>query len=149
MFNIGITALGPRKKIVHALAQLRGVSSRGIEAQTAQPGKRSANGANGVEMLNDALEGAVSDTSKTASNKLITDYFSGFATARKQVCTTSREHQRVEKRQSGSGHKRAVAKNHATNRKLRDVPSWCCVPGTPFRVVSALQRILNVAAVLD
>lgn len=146
MFNIGITALGPRKKIVHALAQLREGSSRGIEARTAQPGKRSANG---VERLNDALEGAVSDTSKTASNKLITDYFPGIATARKQVCTTSREHQRVEKCQSGSGHKRAVAKNHATNRKLRDVPSWCCVPGTPFRVVSALQRILNVAVVLD
>ncbi|KAK9946785.1 hypothetical protein M0R45_012230 [Rubus argutus] len=131
LFNIGITALGPRKKIVHALAQLREGSSRGIEARTAQPGKRSANG---VEMLNDALEGAVSDTSKTASNKLITDYFPGIATSRKQVCTTSREHQRVEKCQSGSGHKRAVAKNHATNRKVRDVPSWCCVPGTPFRV---------------
>ncbi|PRQ27388.1 putative metallo-beta-lactamase, sterile alpha motif/pointed domain-containing protein [Rosa chinensis] len=131
LFNIGITALGPRKKIVHALAQLRQGTSNGIEAQTAQPRKRSANG---VEVLDDALEGTVGDSSKSASNKLITDYFPGFGGARKHVCTTSREQQRVEKRQSAAGHKRVVVKNHATNRKLRDVPSWCRVPGTPFRV---------------
>ncbi|XP_062023399.1 DNA cross-link repair protein SNM1 [Rosa rugosa] len=131
LFNIGITALGPRKKIVHALAQLGQGTSSGIEAQTAQPTKRSANG---VEVLDDALEGTVGDSSKSASNKLITDYFPGFGGARKQLCTTSREQQRVEKRQSGAGRKRVVVKNHATNRKLRDVPSWCCVPGTPFRV---------------
>ncbi|VVA11687.1 PREDICTED: DNA [Prunus dulcis] len=128
LFSIGIAALGPRKKIVHALTQLReGTTSPGIEAQ---PRKRSASG---VETVNDASEEPV-DNSKTAANKLITDYFPGFTTARKQVCTTSGEQQRVEKRGSGSGHKGGAAKNHVTTRKLRDIPSWCCIPGTPFRV---------------
>lgn len=126
LFSIGITALGPRKKIVHALTQLRdGTTSPGIEAQ---PRKRSASG---VGTVNDALEEPV-DNSKTAANKLITDYFPGFTTARKQVCTTSREQQRVEKRGSGS--------DHVTTRKLRDIPSWCCIPGTPFRVVRSLAK---------
>lgn len=126
--------LGPRKKIAHAIAQLREGTSSGIEAQTAQQRKRSANG---VEVRSDALGGAVGDGSKSASNKLITDYFPGFGGARKPVSTASREQPRVEKHQTGSGQKRAVVKNHVTNRKLRDVPSWCCVPGTPFRVVSS------------
>ncbi|KAH0969718.1 hypothetical protein GBA52_028314 [Prunus armeniaca] len=116
LFSIGIAALGPRKKIVHALTQLReGTTSPGIEAQ---PRKRSASG---VETVNDASEEPV-DNSKTAVNKLITDYFPGFTTARKQVCTTSGEQQRVEKRGSGSGHKGGAAKNHVTTRKLRDIP---------------------------
>lgn len=134
LFSIGIAALGPRKKIVHALTQLReGTTSPGIEAQ---PRKRSASG---VETVNDASEEPV-DNSKTAANKLITDYFPGFTTARKQVCTTSGEQQRVEKRGSGSGHKGGAAKNHVTTRKLRDIPSWCCIPGTPFRVVRGLAK---------
>ncbi|KAM0968023.1 hypothetical protein ACFX13_016755 [Malus domestica] len=132
LFSIGITALGPQKKIVHALAQLReGATTTTTSSTEAQPRKKRANG---VDMPNDASEAPVNDVSKTAANKLITDYFPGFGTARKQVCTTSREQQRVEKRVSGSGQKRGVANNNATNRKLRDIPSWCCIPGTPFRV---------------
>ncbi|KAL6215661.1 hypothetical protein ACLB2K_015089 [Fragaria x ananassa] len=131
LLSIGITTLGPRKKIAHAIAQLREGTSSGIEAQTARPRKRSANG---VEVCSDALGGAVGDGSKSASNKLITDYFPGFGGARKPVSSASRERARVERHQTGSGQKRVVVKNHVTNRKLRDVSLWCCVPGTPFRV---------------
>ncbi|XP_050364634.1 DNA cross-link repair protein SNM1 [Argentina anserina] len=132
LINIGITTLGPRKKIMHAIAQLREGTSSGAQAQTAQPRNRSVNG---VEVLNDSFEGgAVGNSCKSASNKLITDYFSGFCGARKQVGSTSKEQPRAEKRRSGSSGKGPAVKNHATNRKLRDVPLWCCVPGTPFRV---------------
>ncbi|XP_009363003.2 LOW QUALITY PROTEIN: DNA cross-link repair protein SNM1 [Pyrus x bretschneideri] len=132
LVSIGITALGPRKKIVHALAQLReGATTTTSSSTEAQPRKRRANG---VDMPNDTSEAPVNDVSKTAANKLITDYFPGFGTARKQVCTTSREQRRVEKAVPRSGQKRGVENNNATNRKLRDIPSWCCIPGTPFRV---------------
>ncbi|GMY29092.1 DNA cross-link repair protein SNM1-like [Fagus crenata] len=138
LFGIGITALGPRKKIVHALTELRKESAHLFETThtdihaCSEPQRCSSS--HGVEMHNDASEGTVDETNKVAAaNKLITDYFPGSATDRKKL-TTSRGHSRVEKRCSNSGRKRAMAKNDVENRKFKDIPLWCCIPGTPFRV---------------
>ncbi|KAK7829700.1 dna cross-link repair protein snm1 [Quercus suber] len=133
--HMGITALGPRKKIAHALSELRKESARLSETHTdihasSEPQRHSTHG---VEMHNDASEGAVDETNKVATNKLITDYFPGSASDRKKV-TTSGGQSRVETRSSNSGRKRAMSKNNVANGKFKDVPSWCCIPGTSFRV---------------
>ncbi|KAL4650622.1 hypothetical protein ACB092_01G100800 [Castanea dentata] len=135
LFSIGITALGPRKKIAHALNELRKGSAHFSESHidihaSSEPQRHSTHG---IEMHNDASEGIVDETNKVAANKLITDYFPGSASDRKKV-TTSGGQSRVETRSSNSGRKRAVSKNNVANRKFKDVPSWCCIPGTPFRV---------------
>lgn len=133
--GIGITALGPRKKIEHAISQLRNGSAQTIESHgqshVVEPERRSTNGV----VL--ASEGTVDDTSKPAPNKLITDYFRGSAGGRKKVCTPSNQAPNVAaKKSSGSGRKHGMIKNRAMNGKPRDPPLWCCIPGTPFRVVS-------------
>ncbi|XP_062159334.1 DNA cross-link repair protein SNM1 [Alnus glutinosa] len=135
LLNIGVTALGPRKKIVHALSELRKGSAHAVETHSdmhacSEPQRRSAIG---VEMHNDASEGTFDETKKLAENKLITDYFPGAATDRKKV-NTSVGLSGLGKRCSKSGGKHAVVKNGIKNRKLMDVPLWCCIPGTPFRV---------------
>lgn len=135
LLGIGVTALGPRKKILHSLSEVRKGSAHAVETHSdmhacSEPQRRSANG---VEMHNDASEGTVDETKKLAENKLITDYFPGAATDRKKV-NTSVGLSGVGKRCSKSGGKHAVVKNYIKNRKLMDVPLWCCVPGTPFRV---------------
>ena len=136
---MGITALGPRKKIAHALSELRKESAHLSETHTdihasSEPQRHSTHG---VEMHNDASEGIVDETNKVAANKLITDYFPGSASDRKKV-TTSGGQSRVETRSSNSGRKRAMSKNNVANGKFKDVPSWCCIPGTSFRVVNGL-----------
>lgn len=119
---------------MHALSQLRNGSAKAIEAHTkaqvSEPGRTV------VEIHSDVLEGTADDTSKSAPNKLITDYFRGSASERKKVCTTSRDPHAVTKKLSSSGRKQAVVKNHVTYGKHRDPPLWCCIPGTPFRVVN-------------
>ncbi|XP_015884412.3 DNA cross-link repair protein SNM1 [Ziziphus jujuba] len=132
LFSIGITALGPRKKIVHALSQLRNASFKAIEAHTEAQVSEPAR--NVVETPSDVLEGTVDDASKAAPNKLITDYFRGSASERKKPCTNSREPHVVTKKSSGSGRKQAAVKSCVTNGKYRNPPLWCCIPGTPFRV---------------
>jgi DNA cross-link repair 1A protein len=139
--SIGFTALGPRKKIVHALSELRkGSCAHAVETHSdmhacSEPQRRSANA---VEMHSDASEGTVDETKKLAANKLITDYFPGTATDRKKV-NASVGLSGMGKRCSKSGGKRAVMKNDIKNGKRMDVPLWCCIPGTPFRVVSGLS----------
>lgn len=137
LFSIGITALGPRKKIVHALSQLRKGSGQTIEADTTrhtpdEPEKSAA----GVEMSIDVSERVIDSASKIASNKLITDYFPGCSNERKKVCNSSKEQRVVVKRSSGSGSKHVTGKKKVARGKLKNPPSWCCVPGTPFRVVN-------------
>lgn len=125
--SIGVTALGPRKKIIHALSQFR------------------EEGTNTTETHTDAPKAIVEETDKQVANKLITDYFPGHVADRPKVCVTSRGKNKVEKSNSDSGCKSVVVKNHVKNRKLREIPLWCSIPGTPFRVVSALSPVLNSA----
>ncbi|KAF3446131.1 hypothetical protein FNV43_RR11310 [Rhamnella rubrinervis] len=135
LLGIGISALGPRKKIVHALSELRNGSAQAIEPHTkslvSEPERRSTSG---VVIPSDVSEGTVDHTSKAASNMLITDYFRGSAGDRKKICTTSNQEHVVAKKSLGSCSKHAMVKNRVTNGKLRDPPLWCRIPGTPFRV---------------
>ena len=141
LLNIGVTALGPRKRIVHALSELRKGSTHTVDIHTHVPAlselrKQSTHGV-GIEA--DASKAIVDDTSKLAANKLITDYFPGSVTDRSRGCISSGERKAAEKIQLGSSRKQVVVKNHARSGKLRDLPLWCCIPGTPFRVVSGIS----------
>lgn len=75
-------------------------------------------------------------TSKVTSNKLITDYFTGSISDTRKGCTSSRGQHGRGKSNSESGQKRIRLKTFNRNGKLRITPSWCCIPGTPFRVVT-------------
>ena len=81
------------------------------------------------------------ETSKLAANKLITDFFPGLVSDRKKVCTPPRGQHISGKGPSDSGRRR-VQTNHVKNGKLKDIPTWCCIPGTPFRVVMVPIRSL-------
>ncbi|MFS7991806.1 putative sterile alpha motif domain, DNA repair metallo-beta-lactamase [Helianthus anomalus] len=109
--KIGVTALGPRKKIVHAITELRTESHEEVNIP----------------------EKSAQKESKTVSNKLITDFFPGFAGNVKKSCTTGAQAQ-VGKTNSNNGNKRGGTKMNFSNKKFRDTPSWCSITGTPFRV---------------
>ncbi|KAL3013444.1 hypothetical protein AAZX31_06G053900 [Glycine max] len=133
LLSMGIAALGPRRKIVHALSELRkgdAAANEKHEDSSAEP-RRIRN--QKVKLKHDKSERKVDGTGKPVANKLITEYFPGFASKEKKVSASPGEPQ--EKKNSGldSGRKHK-SKNTPTNRKLRDVPKWCAVQGTPFRV---------------
>ncbi|KAI3715354.1 hypothetical protein L6452_22334 [Arctium lappa] len=107
--KIGITALGPRKKIVHALSELRTEGSAEVNIP----------------------EKVAHKETKMVTNKLITDFFPGFVRKVKKSCTTGAQ---VGKNNSNDGNKRGGVKANFSNKKLRDIPSWCSITGTPFRV---------------
>ncbi|KAI4316447.1 hypothetical protein L6164_024425 [Bauhinia variegata] len=133
--SMGITALGPRKKIVHALCELRKQAAPSNEKQEAEVEHGRIRNSR-VKLQNDPSERKVDETSKSAANKLITDYFTGSASNRKKVSATPGGRSGMKNSGSGSVDK-SKAKNPSTTntkRKLRDIPSWCCIPGTPFRV---------------
>ncbi|XP_020536648.1 uncharacterized protein LOC105638059 isoform X2 [Jatropha curcas] len=131
LVSIGVTALGPRKKIVHALGELR----RGCNLMTETYRETRASTEVGSwsiregEMQVEASKVVEEDTSKSTTNKLITDYFRGSVTARKKICTIS-----AEKRNPGSVRKHKAKNCSVRNRKLKDIPLWCTIPGTSFRV---------------
>ncbi|KAK2995245.1 hypothetical protein RJ640_012800, partial [Escallonia rubra] len=116
LLSIGVTALGPRKKIVHALSELRKGGTKSAEIQI------------------DPSEVISDETDKLLANKLITDYFPGFSTDRKKGCDTSGGRNKVRKHCSDSSRKRVLVKNQVTKGKPREIPLWCCIAGTPFRV---------------
>ncbi|KAK1288978.1 DNA cross-link repair protein SNM1 [Acorus calamus] len=95
LLTLGIVALGPRKKIVHALNDIR---------------KANCN-THDVEM--DVSQGPASSNS---------------------VCSPRNVPPRVEGTNQVSAQKKAITRNKANSGKLKDIPPWCCVPGTPFRV---------------
>ncbi|OIV96441.1 hypothetical protein TanjilG_09868 [Lupinus angustifolius] len=133
LLSMGVTALGPRKKIVHALSELRkGAAPKNEEHQDAPAEPRRIRNQK-VKSQHDKSERKFDSTSKPVGNKLITEYFPGFAINGKNVSATPGEQPEIKNSCSGSGHKHK-AKNTPTNRKLRDVPKWCSIPGTPFRV---------------
>ncbi|KAK8509159.1 hypothetical protein V6N13_062213 [Hibiscus sabdariffa] len=134
LFNIGVTALGPRKKIVHALSELRKEGSH--EAETCVGHHSHGNGSarsNRGKMQTELSNVSDDETTKPAANKLITDFFPGLVSDRKKVCAPPRGQHISGKDQSNSGRK-PVQKNHVKNGKLKNIPTWCCIPGTPFRV---------------
>lgn len=135
---MGISALGPRKKIVHALCELRkGIASSDEKREEApiEPRRIRTQRTQRVKQQNEQSEKKVDETSKPAANKLITDYFPGSATNRKKNSAIPGEKLGTKNNSLNSGPKQKT-KIPSTNRKSRDVPSWCCIPGTPFRVVN-------------
>ncbi|KAM6541940.1 hypothetical protein CsatB_006387 [Cannabis sativa] len=137
LLSIGITTLGPRKKIVLALSQLRkgnGQASEEHRSTTFQVPVEPEKSTSGFEMPNDVSERVTDSASKIAANKLITDYFPGSSIDRKKVRSISKDQSMVAKRSTGSGSKQVTAKKNVRKGKLKNPPSWCCVPGTPFQV---------------
>lgn len=90
---------------------------------------------NGEEIHPNTSNVAADDTGKSISNKLITDFFPGSVADKNKGCTSSKPNHVSEEGPSKASRKRGV-KKPATNGKVRDVPLWCCIPGTPFRVVN-------------
>nr|GLL16710.1 uncharacterized protein LOC109163475 isoform X1 [Ipomoea trifida] len=113
--KIGVSALGPRKKIVHALSELRKENTKEVEFQK------------------NAKKAVVDDTSKVKLSKLITDYFQCSAAGTKKVHATSSGQNEVGRSLMDSSNK-SVKKNPARSTKYKDIPVWCSIPGTPFRV---------------
>jgi DNA cross-link repair 1A protein len=145
LFGIGVTALGPRKKIVHALSELRKGSNHAIEAHGdahafGEVGSRRSHGA---EMQVEASKIIGDDTSKPTANKLITDYFPGFVPIKKKTSVISKEQRGAEKSQPGYVRKQGV-KNYTKKGKFKDIPLWCSIPGTPFRVVMIYHSLVKI-----
>lgn len=124
--SIGITTLGPRKKILHALRELRSELTRTVEPN------------------NDDSKSVAHET-KLGTNKLITDYFSGPLSERKRGGIATNGQSNARRSQANITHRSIERKHHFRNGKQKDVPLWCCIPGTPFRVVNFAFNMINTA----
>ncbi|KAL3844090.1 hypothetical protein ACJIZ3_001493 [Penstemon smallii] len=113
--SIGITALGPRKKIVHALGELRNDLCRTVE-------------------IKEDVSKGVADETKLGKTKLITDYFQGPLSERKKGSITSTAQNIARRSHTDSAQKSVQGKGRGRNGKQKDVPLWCSIPGTTFRV---------------
>ncbi|CAN1786729.1 DNA cross-link repair 1A protein [Linum perenne] len=148
LVNIGVSALGPRKKIMHALAELRKGCDGGDEQDTAdgtgllkcdgeikvvtsKVNRIGTNNQSANKLITDYFPG--SETNKQSSNKLITDYFPGSVTPTKKDFTSSTKQKGQEKGQLDSVRKGSGKKNIKRGR-TRNIPCWCSIPGTSFRV---------------
>jgi DNA cross-link repair 1A protein len=115
---MGITSLGPRKKIIHALGELRKKNDH----------------------TNDMEEDVVisENTNRTKvpmnGNKLITEYFRCSPSDQKQRGSKVQRPSNVNNQKNSSA-KVATSRSHTRKTKVKDTPIWCCIPGTPFRVV--------------
>lgn len=120
--SIGITTLGPRKKILHALKELRSESIKVVETET------------------DASKSAA-DEAKSGTNKLITDYFLGPPSERKPVNIATNGQSGARRSHANTTPKSIHKKDRIRNGKQKDVPLWCSIPGTQFRVVNIVFNI--------
>lgn len=133
LFSIGITALGPRKKIINSILELRKETTKEKVARQ------------------DAAKNVPVDAS-TKPSKLITDYFICPVSERKKVCASDRARPpAIDRVQTAVGRtcssascKRIQKKNPAKSAKSKDIPMWCSIPGTPFRVVNTLNKYLLI-----
>ncbi|OMO67040.1 hypothetical protein CCACVL1_20825 [Corchorus capsularis] len=134
LVSIGVTALGPRKKILHALSELRKGSSYEAETHVGHPSHENGSAkSNKAKKLTGISNVADDEPNKPAANKLITDFFPGLVSDRKKVHAPPRGQHISGKSHSDSGPRR-VQKSHVKDRKLKEILIWCCIPGTPFRV---------------
>ncbi|KAJ6824071.1 putative DNA cross-link repair 1A protein [Iris pallida] len=116
LLNIGVVTLGPRKKILHALNDLR---QKTHHVQAAEN-----------DISNTSTEGI---KLRVPGNKMITEFFKGPSVHKNNACSLSAQLHGLERTTKDSTRKRVGPKNHASRGK-RDIPPWCCIPGTPFRV---------------
>ncbi|XP_078440838.1 uncharacterized protein LOC144710872 isoform X2 [Wolffia australiana] len=119
--NLGISALGPRKKIVHALHCMR-------EGETSEGNPRA-----GTPILK-----ACEKANQYGGNKLITEFFGVPRSVKSKSQTapiTRPAHGMVKGSKKVETAKKPTGRRaYKSNCRQRDVPSWCCIPGTPFRV---------------
>ncbi|KAL1195083.1 DNA cross-link repair protein SNM1 [Cardamine amara subsp. amara] len=129
LLSIGITSLGPRKKIVNALSGLRevGASSAEVQAHSFSTSSHVTERQRDKSTIRKA-----SEPKKPTANKLITEFFPGQATEGSKIRKTPKEPV-AENNPSDSGRRRAVRRN-GNNGKSKVIPHWNCIPGTPFRV---------------
>lgn len=130
---MGITAVGPRRKIFQAIQELKRGSSGGRrEPQTAPAGLSPAM-ANTIPPAESTSR--VPQANGEESNNVITNYFplppdSGRRPLHETSATDTTRRtgvvkSRTPKRPRSSGYE-----------NMRGIPEWMCIPGTPFRVVS-------------
>ncbi|XP_074281401.1 uncharacterized protein LOC141606247 [Silene latifolia] len=115
LITMGITALGPRKKIMQSIQELK---------------KRESNS---TEQRNGGSDHAPHAAKNIPMNKLITDFFASPLSHKKKNNLTSSGPQEREKAKADS-RKRQGTVRKTVNGRRKDVPPWCTVPGTPFRV---------------
>ncbi|XP_077230397.1 sterile alpha motif (SAM) domain-containing protein [Tasmannia lanceolata] len=112
LLSLGVTALGPRKKIVHALKELKERNMHAPETHA--------------------------DTSKIImrdpGNKLITQFFHGSVNDEHRDRAAPRPNQLLKRSNTASSCKRGAARNQVSRGRIKDIPPWCCISGTPFRV---------------
>jgi len=118
LLGMGITALGPRKKITHALGELR----------------KKHDDANDVEAGVSSSENTKKTKLPMNGNKLITEYFRCSSDQRQsRACQVNKPSNLNEQKKSSA--KVPTRRSDAGKAKAKDTPLWCCIPGTPFRVV--------------
>ncbi|EOA26643.1 hypothetical protein CARUB_v10022707mg [Capsella rubella] len=130
LLSIGITSLGPRKKIVNALSGLREVDASSAEEAQAQRHCTSSHITGRHEDKTTNRKASV--PKKPTANKLITEFFPGQATEGTKIRKAPKDPV-AEKSPPDSSSRRAVRRN-GNNGKSKVIPRWNCIPGTPFRV---------------
>ncbi|XP_047313576.1 DNA cross-link repair protein SNM1-like [Impatiens glandulifera] len=110
LLSMGVAALGARKKIMYALGELRKESNNQVNAST----------------------DVADETKRLSTTKLITDFFPSSFIAKKKSCNDSCNQKKVENPKPDSRGKSVNSRN--VSKKFLDIPSWCCIQGTPFRV---------------
>lgn len=113
LIAIGVNALGPRKKIMQSLKQLR-------NEDNISEGQGNVDAGYAVDL-----------TKKPTMNKLITEYFSSPSSGKKNNLPSSRLQRRTSK---SAPYQKQLSAKSISNGKNKDVPPWCSIPGTPFRV---------------
>ncbi|XP_078180218.1 sterile alpha motif (SAM) domain-containing protein isoform X3 [Carex rostrata] len=117
LLNIGITALGPRKKIAIAIKDL--CNKNDHSAQAAQ---------------NNSPITVNSERAKVhmGGNKLITEYFRGSIAMVNGA--SSLKSPTESNKQTSTNTKKKSRKSSISKRVARDITPWCWIAGTPFRV---------------
>ncbi|GAB2250737.1 hypothetical protein Droror1_Dr00016987 [Drosera rotundifolia] len=120
LVGMGITALGPRKKILHALAEFR----KGDDHSS--------------HMKPEECKPEVGGTRKLPSNRLITDFFAG-SVSEKRSCKKSKDHSKLPKDEYNTVQNSAKRK-FVPGRRAKEIPPWRFIEGTSFRV-DAFQHL--------
>ncbi|WOK94095.1 hypothetical protein Cni_G02797 [Canna indica] len=114
--KIGIDALGPRKKLVHAINELHKMNHLVQDRDK------------------DTYSAAINETRKlhVPGNKLITEYFQGSSVGKQRDSRPNKP--LTGKTIKDTASRRISTGNSIRKGKFRDTPPWCYVPGTPFRL---------------
>ncbi|CAI9094532.1 OLC1v1030290C1 [Oldenlandia corymbosa var. corymbosa] len=114
--GMGVAALGPRKKLIHAINDLR------------------KEGCNMEETHIDDTKVVPNEINKCGTNKLITDFFPGSASGRRRESSIFKAPKEVPQSHTNIAPGIRRKKKHIKDLKNKNTPIWCDIPGTPFRV---------------